>query len=88
MKQALLFRQLHIIIIIIIIIIISYFMQSIYNYISETNHISRIYNIAAILWLQYMVKVKVNFTLERPLWPRGGVEVLRCSFFNLGGRWG
>ena len=52
-------------IIIIIIILVIAFMQSIYNYIPETNHVSRIYNFATILWLQYMVKVKVNFTLEQ-----------------------
>jgi hypothetical protein len=33
------------------------FMQGIYNYISETNHASRVYCLAAILWLQYMVRV-------------------------------
>jgi flagellar basal body-associated protein FliL len=36
--------------IIISIIIISYpFMQGIYNYIPETNHVSSVYNIAAVL---------------------------------------
>jgi hypothetical protein len=30
-------------------------MQGIYNYIPKTNHVSRVYNVAAILCLQYMV---------------------------------
>jgi len=30
--------------------------------------------------------VKVNFTLERPRKPRGGVEVYLYSFFNPGAR--
>ena len=33
------------------------FMQSIYNYIPETNHVSRVCSFAAILWSQYMVHV-------------------------------
>jgi hypothetical protein len=42
----------------IIIIIISYpFMQGIYNYIPETNRVSSVYNIAEILYLQFMVHV-------------------------------
>ena len=28
-----------------------------YNYISETNHVSKVYNFAAILWLQFVVDV-------------------------------
>jgi len=32
-------------------------MQGIYNYIPETKHISRVYSVAAILWLQFMVHV-------------------------------
>ena len=31
------------------------FMQGIYSYISETNHASRTHNVAAILWLQFML---------------------------------
>jgi hypothetical protein len=33
-----------------------------YNYIPETNHVSRVYNVAAILWLQFMVQQ--NFSLS------------------------
>jgi hypothetical protein len=32
-------------------------MQGIYNYIPETNHISRVYSVAAILRLLFMVHV-------------------------------
>jgi hypothetical protein len=34
------------------------------------------------------VRVKVKFALDRPWWPRGGVELYLYSFFNLGARWG
>jgi hypothetical protein len=44
-----------IIIIIIIIIITISFMQGIYTYISETNHVPKQYNVAAILSLLFMV---------------------------------
>jgi hypothetical protein len=40
-------------------------MQGIYNYIPETNHVSTVYSIAAILYLQFMLHVmlfpKINF---------------------------
>jgi hypothetical protein len=32
-------------------------MQGIYNYITEINHVSMVYNFEAILWLQYMAHV-------------------------------
>jgi hypothetical protein len=32
-------------------------MQSIYNYIPETSNVSRVYNVAAVLWLPYMMHV-------------------------------
>ena len=31
--------------------------QNIYNNIPDTNYVSRVYNVAAILWLQFMVHV-------------------------------
>jgi hypothetical protein len=34
-----------------------YFMQGIYNYIRETNHVSRIYNVATVLYLQVVLQV-------------------------------
>jgi hypothetical protein len=30
-------------------------MQVIYNYISETNHGYRVHNVAAVLWLQFVL---------------------------------
>jgi len=42
---------------IIIIIFIITFIQNIYNYIPGTNHVSRVYNVVPVLWLQYMVHV-------------------------------
>ena len=44
-------------IIIIIIIRVITFMQGIYNYISETNHVSREYSVAAVLYLQSVLHV-------------------------------
>ena len=44
-----------IIIIIIIIIFIITFIQNIYNYIPGTNHVSKVYNVVSILWLQCIV---------------------------------
>ena len=46
-----------IIIIIIIIIHLITFMRGIYNYIPETNHVSRVYSVAAILYLQFVLHV-------------------------------
>jgi len=51
----------NIIIIIIIITILYYtllyFTQDIYNYVPETNHVSRVYNVAAVLYLQFVLHV-------------------------------
>jgi len=46
-----------IIIIIITIIYVITFMQGIYNYIRETNHVSRVYSVAAVLYLQFVLHV-------------------------------
>jgi len=32
-------------------------MQDIYNYIAETNNVSRVYSVAAVLYLQFMLHV-------------------------------
>jgi hypothetical protein len=52
-------NMLHIIIIIIIIItiLVIAFMQGIYNYILEKKHVSRIYSVAAVLYLQFVLHV-------------------------------
>jgi len=44
-----------IIIIIIIIIIVISFMQGIYNYIPETNHVSRVYSVSAVLYIKFVL---------------------------------
>jgi len=33
------------------------FMQGIYNYMPETNHVSRVYSVAAVLYLQVVLHV-------------------------------
>jgi len=52
------FRSFCIIVIIIIIIIFS-FMQGIYTYIPETNHVLREYSVSAILSLLFMVSISL-----------------------------
>ena len=48
-----------IIIIIIVIIVIISFMQGIYTYIPETNHVPREYSVSAILSLLFMVSISL-----------------------------
>jgi hypothetical protein len=33
------------------------FTQGIYNYIPETNHVARVYSVAAVLYLQFVLHV-------------------------------
>jgi len=40
-------------------------MQGIYNYTPETNHVSRVYSIVAILQLQFMVHVMLSPMVKR-----------------------
>ena len=42
--------------IIINIITLFIFMQGIYNYMPEINHVSRVYSVAAILYLQFVLQ--------------------------------
>jgi hypothetical protein len=42
---------------IIIIILVITFMQGIYNYIPETNQVSRVYSVAAVLYLHFVLHV-------------------------------
>ena len=39
-------------------------MQSIYNYLSGTNHISRVYSVAGVLYLQFVLYVLLLHTLN------------------------
>ena len=48
---------------IIVIILFIAFMQGIYNYIPETNHVSRVYSVAAVLYLQ-LCYTECYFTCE------------------------
>ena len=41
----------------IIIILVTTFTQRMYSYMPVTNHVSRVHNVTAILWLQYMVQL-------------------------------
>jgi hypothetical protein len=43
--------------VIIITILVIAFMQDIYNYIPKTNHVSRVYSVAAVLYLQFVLHV-------------------------------
>jgi hypothetical protein len=53
--------ELHdIIIIIIVIIIIVPFMQGMYTYIPETNHVSRVYSVAAILRVLLVMHIALS----------------------------
>ena len=68
---------------IIVIILVITFMQGIYNYIPVTNHVWRVYSVAAVLYLQFVIHVMLfhlwnifcTFTLalsivcvQRPIW--------------------
>ena len=44
-------------IITIFIILFITFMQGIYNYVPETNHVSKVYSVAAVLCLQFVLHV-------------------------------
>ena len=46
-----------IIIIIVIIILVITFMHAIYNYIPKTNNVPRVYIVAAVLYLQFVLHV-------------------------------
>ena len=46
-----------IVIVLVIIIIVVPFMPDIYNYIPETNRASRVYSVAAVLYLQFVLHV-------------------------------
>jgi len=53
-----------IIIIIIIIILVITYMQCIYSYVPETNRVSRLYSISAVLYLQSVLHVMLFRTLN------------------------
>ena len=49
-----------VIVIIIIIIFVITFMQGIYNYMPETNHVYRVHTVAAVRYLQFVLHVYNN----------------------------
>jgi len=50
-------------------------MRVIYNYITETNNVSRLYNVAAILWLQFMAHVIIFCALLHQYFPQSSCSV-------------
>jgi hypothetical protein len=46
----------HILLLLLLLLLLIIFMQGVYNYIPETKHVSRVYNLAHILCLQYIIK--------------------------------
>ena len=38
-------------------------MHDIYNYIPETNHVSRVYSVVAVLYAQFMLRVLLLFLI-------------------------
>jgi len=39
-------------------------MKGIYNYTTATNHVTRVYRVASVLYLQFMLRVMVFCTLH------------------------
>ena len=52
------------IIIIVVVIFVITFIQGIYNYIPETNHVSRVYSVASGLYLQFVLHVTLFCPLK------------------------
>jgi len=50
-------KILHTAVIIFISILVFTFMEGIYKYTPKTNHVSRVYSVAAVLYLQFMLHV-------------------------------
>jgi hypothetical protein len=55
--------------------------QDIYNRIPETNHVSRVYNVAAILWLQFMVQVMLSLVLNVLYFYVSAFQCLQCPIW-------
>ena len=68
-------------------------MSGIYHYTPETNHVSRVYSVAAVLYLQFVLHVMLirlrnmlcNFTpaltavrLQCPIWPLFCTSLISC----------
>jgi hypothetical protein len=59
-KNSIILTSVAVIIIIIIIILVIAFMQGIYNYIPETNHVAGLCSVAAVLYLQLVLHVVLS----------------------------
>jgi len=68
------------IIIIIITILVINFIQGIYNYTPDTNHVSRVYADAAVLYLQFVPHVKLCRPWNVLALP---VECVQCPTISL-----
>ena len=71
--------RLFIIIIIIIIIPVITFMQGIYNYVLETNHISKVHSVAAVLYLHFVVHVMLFRSCSMSCTLALSVVCVQCS---------
>jgi len=47
----------HVVVILVVLVLVISFMLGIYNYIPETNHVSRVYSVATVLYLQFVLLV-------------------------------
>jgi hypothetical protein len=77
-----------IITIIIIIIILVTFMQGIYNYVSETNHVCRVCSVAAVLYLQFVPRVMLYRTWNCVLFFYISTFCSICAVPNMAFFWG
>ena len=57
-------------------------MQGIYNYIPQTNYVTRVYSVAVILWLQFMVHVML-FPMLNVLYLNMMILYFLFHFWNL-----
>ena len=52
-----------IVVVVVVVVVIVAFKQSIYSYIFETNHVSRVYSVTAVLYLQFVICVMLFCTV-------------------------
>ena len=63
------------ILLLLLLLLLLYYQQGIYNYIPQTNHVSRVCNITAVLYLQFVLHIMLFRMCTFTLGPRGGVVV-------------
>ena len=69
--------------IIIIIIFIGIFMQGIYNYVPEMNHVPRVYSVAAALYLHFVVNETVILHVKCVLYFYVSTLCSRCAVLSM-----